>query len=154
MTTINDLKIIGIAIRTTNQGGRSAQDIGKLWKQFYSENVLERIPNKLSNDIYAVYTEYKSDYQDEYTAILGAQVSSLDDIPSGLVGRHFPHEMFKVFTAKGLIPTAVMDVWNNIWQRDKELQRRYTYDFELYEEKSQRGESSEVDIYIAINEQE
>ena len=146
-----DLKIIGIAIRTINRAGRSAQDIGKLWEQFYSENLLEKIPNKLSNDVYSIYTDYKSDYTDEYTAIIGVQVSSLDTIPSGLIGRHFPTETFEVFTARGPMPQAVMDAWLNIWQRDHELGRKYTYDFELYGERSQNGANSEVPIYLATH---
>ncbi len=153
MITINDLKIIGVAVRTTNKGGQSAQDIGKLWGQFYSENLLEKIPNKLSNDIYSVYTDYKSDYQDEYTTIIGLQVSSLDTVPGGLMGRQFPAENFEVFTAKGQMPEAVTDVWLDIWQRDSELQRKYTYDFELYGEKSQNGENSEVKVFIATSKE-
>jgi len=154
MITINELKIIGVAVRTTNKDGRSAQDIGKLWGQFYSENLPGKIPNKLSNDIYSVYTDYKSGYQDEYTTIIGLQVSSLDAIPDGLTGRQFPAETFDVFTAKGQMPEAVVNVWLDIWQRDDELQRKYTYDFELYGEKSQNGENSEVKIFIATSKQE
>jgi len=153
MTTFNELKIIGIAIRTTNQGNQSAQDIGKLWEQFYSENLLEKIPNQLSRDIYSVYTDYKSDYKDEYTTILGLQVSSLDNIPGGLIGRHFPAETFEVFTAKGQMPQALMDTWSDIWQRDGELQRKYTYDFEHYGKLSQNGGNSEVEVFIATHRQ-
>ena len=145
------LKIIGIAVRTTNKDGQSARDIGELWGQFYSQNLLETIPNKLSNDIYSIYTDYKSDFTDEYTTIIGLQVSSLDTIPSGLIGRQFPTETFEVFTAKGEMPQAVMNTWLDIWQRDNELQRKYTYDFEFYGEKSQNGENSEVQIFIATN---
>ena len=146
-----NLKIIGIAVRTTNKDGQSARDIGELWGQFYSQNLLETIPNKLSNDIYSIYTDYKSDFTDEYTTIIGLQVSSLDTIPSGLIGRQFPTETFEVFTAKGEMPQAVMNTWLDIWQRDNELQRKYTYDFEFYGEKSQNGENSEVQIFIATN---
>ena len=145
------LKIIGIAVRTTNKDGQSARDIGELWGQFYSQNLLETIPNKLSNDIYSIYTDYKSDFTDEYTTIIGLQVSSLDTIPSGLLGRQFPTETFEVFTAKGEMPQAVMNTWLDIWQRDNELQRKYTYDFEFYGEKSQNGENAEVQIFIATN---
>ena len=145
------LKIIGIAVRTTNKDGQSARDIGELWGQFYSQNLLETIPNKLSNDIYSIYTDYKSDFTDEYTTIIGLQVSSLDTIPSGLIGRQFPTETFEVFTAKGEMPQAVMNTWLDIWQRDNELQRKYTYDFEFYGEKAQNGENSEVQIFIATN---
>jgi len=52
MTPINEFKIIGIAVKTTNKDNQSAQDIGKLWQQFYVENLFDKIPKKLSNDIY------------------------------------------------------------------------------------------------------
>jgi len=48
------------------------------------------------------------------------------------------------------MPKAIVDVWMDVWNRDKELNRMYSYDFELYGEKSQNGEDSEVDIYIAV----
>jgi predicted transcriptional regulator YdeE len=149
MERINNLKIIGLYVRTTNKDNQSAQDIGKLWGQFYAENLLERIPDKVSNDIYSIYTDYKSNYQDDYTTIIGVQVNNLNSIPAGCVGREFPTENFKIFTAKGQLPKAIIDTWLSIWQQDDELQRKYTYDFECYTGKSQNGENSEVDIYIA-----
>lgn len=149
MTTIKDFNIIGISVKTTNKDNQAAQDIGKLWQQFYEENLFDKIPNKLSHDIYSIYTDYKSDFTDEYTTIIGIQVESLENIPTGLIGRQFPSDNFVKFTAKGPMPKAIVDVWTDIWKRDKELNRKYTYDFEVYGEKSQNGENSEVEIYIA-----
>jgi predicted transcriptional regulator YdeE len=149
--TVDDFAIIGISVRTTNKANQSARDIGKLWQRFYAENLLGKIPDKVSDDIFSIYTDYKSDYTEPYTIILGLQVNTLENIPNGLVGRQFPAENFLTFTAKGPMPQAVIDVWVDIWQRDKELQRRYTYDFEVYGAKSQRGNDSEVDIYVATN---
>ena len=149
MTPINEFKIIGIAVKTTNKDGQSAQDIGKLWQQFYVEKLFDKIPNKLSSDIYSIYTDYKSDFTDEYTTIIGVQVSSLENIPTGLIGRQFPSDNFAIYTAKGLMPEAIVEAWIDIWEKDKELSRKYTYDFEVYGEKSQNGENSEVEIYIA-----
>ncbi len=47
------------------------------------------------------------------------------------------------------MPNAVINTWLDIWNRNEELSRKYTYDFEVYGEKSQNGENSEVEIYIA-----
>lgn len=149
MITINEFKIVGISVKTTNKDNQSAQDIGKLWQQFYVENLFDKIPNKLSNDIYSIYTDYKSDFTDEYTTIIGVQVTSLENIPTGLIGRQFPSDNFMKFTAKGLMPKAIVEAWIDIWEKDKELSRKYTYDFEVYGEESQNGENSEVEIYIA-----
>lgn len=47
------------------------------------------------------------------------------------------------------MPNAVVNTWREIWKKDKELDRKYSYDFEVYTEKSQNGENSEVEIYIS-----
>lgn len=147
---INGFKIIGIATRTTNKDNKSQKDLEELWGQFYSENILEKVSNKISNEIISIYTDYKSDYTEDYTTIIGVAVSSIDKVPNGLIGREFPSENFQKFVAKGDMPNAVVETWNEIWKKDKELNRKYTYDFEIYGENSQNGENSEVDIYIAI----
>ena len=148
MTT--GFNIIEIATRTSNKNNQSQEDLGKLWGRFFAENILEKIPNKLSSDIISIYTDYKSDYTDEYTTIIGVPVTTLDEIPSGLIGREFASDNFQKFTAKGAMPQAIIDVWLDIWQRDKELKRKYTYDFEVYGPKSQNGENAEVEIYLAV----
>ena len=51
--------------------------------------------------------------------------------------------------AKGEIPNAVANAWSDIWLKDEELNRKYTYDFEVYGEKSQNEKNSEVEIYVA-----
>ena len=142
-------KIIGISIETTNEDGKSIEDMGKLWGKFYSDGVSEKIPNKESDEIYSIYTDYESDYTGKITAILGQKVKSLDEIPDGLVGREFKGGKYIKFVAKGEMPDAIVDVWGKIWKEDKELKRRYTADFEVYGEKSQNGAKSEVEVFIA-----
>jgi predicted transcriptional regulator YdeE len=150
MNMTNGFKIIGLAIRTTNKDNQALQDLGKLWGQFFSENVFDKIPNKQSNEILSIYTDYKSDYTEEYTTIIGVPVTTLDEIPEGLTGREFQAEQFQKFVAKGEMPNAVAGTWGEIWRRDKELNRKYSYDFEVYGEKSQQGANSEVEIFIAV----
>jgi predicted transcriptional regulator YdeE len=146
----NGFKIIGISIRTTNANKQSQQDLEKLWGQFFAENIIAKIPNKISSNILTIYTDYESDFTGEYTAIIGIPVSTLDEIPSGLIGREFETGNFLKFVAKGEMPNAVTNTWVEIWQQDKELNRKYSYDFEVYGEKSQNGINSEVEIFIAI----
>ena len=106
----------------------------------------------MNGNVYAIYTDYESDYTGEYTTLLGLEVSSLDEIPSGLVGREFPKQNFKRFLAKGAMPQAVAEAWQKIWEQDKELNRLYQYDYELYTEKSQQGDLSEVEIFIGVKD--
>ncbi len=147
----NGFKLIGISTRTTNENNKSQQDLGELWNKFYSEEIFEKIPNKISNEILAIYTDYKSDYSEDYTTIIGVPVSTLNEIPTGLIGQEFEKENFQKFVAKGEMPNAVLNTWKEIWKNDKELKRKYTYDFEVYGEKSQNGKNSEVEIYVATN---
>jgi predicted transcriptional regulator YdeE len=151
MIKIDGFNIIGISVRTSNRNNQSAQDLAKLWGEFYEKGLFDKIPNKVSNDIYSIYTDYKSDFTDEYTTVIGMQVTSLDDIPGGLIGQQFSSDNFIRFVAKGSMPKAIVDVWTDVWNRDKELNRKYSYDFEVYGDKSQNGEDSEVDVYIAVH---
>ncbi len=147
---MDNFKVIGISTETTNENGKSAEDLGKLWQRFHSENIADKILNKSSYEIYAIYTDYETNYKGKYTAIIGFKVNSLDNIPHGLIGRELSGEKYEKFVAKGKMPDAVMETWQEVWEKDEELNRKYTADFEVYREKSQNGENSEVEIYIAI----
>jgi len=144
-------KIIGITTKTSNQNGEAPMAIGALWGQFISENLLEKIPNQLDSDILCIYTDYESNYTGKYTCLLGLKVSSLDIIPEGLTGREFEGGNFQPFLAKGELPQAVVETWQQIWDQDKTLNRSYTYDYEVYDERSRQGGSSEVAVFIAKN---
>ena len=146
----NGFKLIGISVRTTNQNNKVQEDLGKLWGQFSSENINEEIPNKISNEILAIYTDYQSNDTEDYTTIIGVPVSTLTEIPNGMIGQEFQPENFKKFIAKGEIPKAVDDTWINIWEQDKNLNRKYTYDFELYGANCNKGTDSEVEIFVAL----
>ncbi len=148
----NSFKVIGISVRTTNKNNKSGRDLGNLWNRFFKENIINKIPNKESSEIFLIYTDYKSNYLDDYTAILGMRVSSIEDVPEGFVGREFEEENFQKFVAKGRIPEAIQKTWMNIWNDDSKLGRKYTYDFEVYGEKANNPEDAEVDIFVATEE--
>ncbi len=149
LITIEEFFIIGLSIRTTNENEQSATDIPALWNKFMSENTIENIPNKIDSSIYAVYAEYEKDYTKPYTTILGCKVSSLENIPTGMIGKTIAKETYKQFTAKGkLADGIVIQKWIEIWNTD--LKRKYTADFEIYGEKASNPENAEVPIFIAL----
>lgn len=149
MEQIENFKIIGIDAWTTNENAKASKDLGTLWERFFSENVTTKIQNKISDDIYSIYTDYESDHKGNYRAIIGLKVASLEEIPAGLIGREFKGGKYQKFLVKGAMPNAVVEKWQEIWKKDEELDRKYTADFEVYGKNSQNGENSEVDIYIA-----
>lgn len=144
------MKIIGIYTETTNENEQAAKDLGELWQRFYREGVSAKIPNKQSDEIYSIYTDYETDYRGKYKTIIGHIVTSIDAVPEGLIGREFPNEKYEKFVAKGEMPGAVVQTWKRIWDGDESLNRTYTADFEVHGEKSQNGADSEVEIYIAV----
>lgn len=148
-TKIKPFEVIGISTRTSNENNQTAQDIGQLWAKFMSEDISEKIPNKLGDDILSIYTNYESDHTKPYDTILGCKVSSLDTIPDGMVGQSFEGGTFAQFLSKGdATKGAVYNTWTEIWNTN--LDRLYTADFEVYGVRAQNPSDAEVNIFVAI----
>ena len=146
---IHKFSVIGISVRTTNENGQAGQDIPALWNKFMTEGIAEQIPNKIDNSIYCIYTEYENDHTKPYTTILGCKVENLDTIPNNMVGKTFEESTYTKYIAKGnILQGVVFNEWIKIWNSD--LDRTFTADFEVYDEKAQNLEKAEVDIFIAV----
>lgn len=149
-TTSETFHIIGIDVRTSNENGKAGQDIPNLWQKFMAENIAAKVSNKMSEEIFCIYTEYEGDHNKPYTTLLGCKVSNLDNVPEGMRGMTFKGGKQEQFQAKGnLMQGAVWQKWVEIWETD--LDRTYTFDYEVYGEKAQNPEDAEVDIYISIH---
>ena len=148
---INSFKIIGISIRTSNKEGQSMQDIPKLWEQFMANQTATKIPNKLNNNIVAVYTNYDSDHTEGYDTILGCQVATLENIPEGMIGTTFEGGSYTKYLAKGdLTQGVVYNTWAHIWE--EKIDRIYTADFEIYGEKALNPKDAEVEVLVATKD--
>lgn len=148
MTELNEFFIMGISVKTTNQNGQAMQDIGGLFGKFFAENIIEKIPNKASFDVYCMYTDYEGDFMAPYTTIIGCKVSSLEKIPEGLVGKKIPATKYKVFNSKGKLPECVGKTWGEIWQSN--LDRKYLADFDVYGMKALDPNNAEVETYVSV----
>lgn len=146
---VEPFKIMGIQVHTTNEDGQSAKDMGELWGRFYAENIISQVQNPAGNEVYVIYTNYESDYRGKYTAIIGLKVKTTKNVPEGLVAREFKGDIYTKIMVKGLMPDAIMNTWKKIWDADKELQRKYTADFEVYGPEFENSSESEIEIYIA-----
>jgi predicted transcriptional regulator YdeE len=71
----------------------------------------------------------------------------LNELPEGVTGVSIPEQQYETFTAKGKMPEALGNSWQDIWQ--KRMDRTYGFDFEHYDEKS-FGEHPEVSIWIGV----
>ncbi len=145
---IEEFNIIGITVRTTNANNQSYKDIGELFGKFMNHNISGKIPNKLTEDVYCIYTEYESDFNGPYTTIIGCKVSSLTGIPDGLTGRTIPGSKYLVYKSTGKLSISLGKTWELIW--NSEIPRRYTADFDIYGEKARNLDNAEVDTYVSV----
>ncbi len=135
--------LVGPQIRTQNVPGKADQDIPKLWGQVINEELLNQITAAKSEVIYALYSEYDGGFMSPYNCLIGKEVSSSDAACEGMVTVTIPEQTYHVFKVKGPMPQAILETWQVIWQKDAELKRTYTYDFEVY------NSPDDVDIYIS-----
>lgn len=141
---------IGVPIETSNENGRFHQDVPPLWDRFFREEMAEKIPNRINQDLLAVYTHYHGDYTKPFTYLIGCEVKNLNTIPQGMKGVEIEAAPYAVFTAKGEFPQSMMKTWQAIW--NSPVKRSYTTDFEQYRSDFNPQESPEVNIHIAIND--
>jgi predicted transcriptional regulator YdeE len=141
---------IGLKLRTNNEECSSAMPAHK--EKFFKENIPAKIPNKIDGNILALYTDYEGDYTKPYSWILGCEVSSLNEIPAGLVGKVIPESKYAVFTTQGEFPQGLIAAWQTVWQSN--IPRSYTTDFELYRSNFHPQKNPEVKVYIAIDDED
>lgn len=152
----SEFSIIGIQVRTSNAKEMTGQgDIPKQWSKFYKEGIADKIPHKVDSTVYAVYTNYASDYNGEYDFIIGMKVSGASDVPPGMVAKKVPSGRFAVITsAKGPVERVVPQAWQRVYSLDDNRQlggaRAYKADFELYDQRSQNPQDAQLDLYIGL----
>lgn len=148
--------VIGIAARTTNAAEFQGRGIIlRLWQRFIQDRIASKIPNRLDSDILALYYDYASDKDGEYSFLIGARVKAGTEVPEGMVVVRVPASGYAVFTTqKGAVPKVVIDVWQKIWQLEEsgELKRAYRIDYQQYDERSYNPLDAKIDIYISVRD--
>jgi predicted transcriptional regulator YdeE len=147
--------VVGIAVRTSNaEQMTAARPIGKQWERLFKEGVLATIPNKADGKIVAVYSEYASDKDGEYTYLLGARVTKVESLPAGMTVKNVPAGRYAVFTSeRGPVQKVVVEMWRRVWETPKNVlggDRTYKADFEVYDERAQNPADAVVDLYVAV----
>jgi predicted transcriptional regulator YdeE len=151
-----EFSVVGIQVRTSNAKEITGSGaIPKQWEKFFKEGIADKIPNKVDSTVYAVYTGYASDYNGEYDFIIGMKVSRLSDVPPGMVAKKIPGGKYAVVTsAKGPVAKVVPQAWQRVYSLDDNNQlggaRAYKADFELYDQRSQNPQDSQVDLYVGL----
>jgi predicted transcriptional regulator YdeE len=103
-TDKSEFKLTGLKLdkKTTNEGGQSGIDCGNLWQKFEKENYVERIPEKLSDEIYAAYFAYEGDYTKPFSYFIGCKVKIDSETPPGMDNLIVPAGNFKLSIPGGV----------------------------------------------------
>jgi predicted transcriptional regulator YdeE len=140
------LKVIGIQMKTTNEKGQSGKDISQFWEKFRKENIFDKIPNKKDGNLLAMYSDYEGDFMQPFHYMICCEVTSLEDVPLGMIGKLVPPADYTILKAQGKFPDCLVQTWQTIWESD--LKRSYRCDFEIY--KKMDPEHADIDIYIGV----
>lgn len=119
-----NIEIFGKKIRVNND---NFSPIAELWGDV--------MVDKPAGDIFAVYSNYASDYKGDYDLLVGTK--DWDEEKSVLIEAGD----YLVFSVDNASHKGVEETWQKIWARDSELKRAYKTDFEWYHT------SGEIDIF-------
>jgi predicted transcriptional regulator YdeE len=148
--------VIGISVRTSNAKETTSDGvIGKQWQKFFQEGVLQRISNKVDSNIYAVYSDYASDKNGEYSLTLGARVPDSSAVPAGLVLNTVHAGSYAVVASdQGPVAKVVVAAWQRVWEMEDRHAlggaRAYQTDYEFYGQHAANPQDSRVDLYIGL----
>jgi predicted transcriptional regulator YdeE len=151
---LDGFTLIGIEARTNNtDSGRKA--ISEQWGRFFKEGIFDRIPDKLDASIYALYTDYESNRDGQFSLLIGAKASDAAMAPPGMVKKSVPKQKYAALSsAKGPVAKVVPEAWKQVWNLEDSSglggPRSYRADFELYGPPSRDPNHAEVDLYIGI----
>jgi len=142
--------LTGLALKTktTNANNQAATDCGNLWQEFEKGDYFNRIPGKLSDEVFAVYHNYEGDYTQPYEYFIGCKVNAGSVAPEGMDTLTIPAGKYQKIEAKGTMPDCVANAWREIWKSD--TPRTYIADFEVYDERSKDWANATVDIYLGV----
>lgn len=150
--------LLGLKVRTSYQNelnpltSQIIPCVGRYWQ----EKIADTIPfRKNPGVLHAAYCEYDNDYTGAYSYFIGEEVSSIENMPSGLEILTIPAGRYTKFTTPmGIMPFVVIHGWQQIWAMTEAQingKRRYDVDFEIYDERAKDPNQTILDIYLGVS---
>lgn len=157
---LKEIKLVGITARTSNalESDPSKNKIPATVQKYFHEGLAEKIQNRKNpHTTLCVYTNYKSDFTEDYTYFIGEEVTSFEGLDERFETLTIPPQTYLKFTTPpGPMPAVCIDMWKNIWSMESLANlggnRAYIADFEVYDERSQDHKNVVLDIYIGVTD--
>ncbi|REE05660.1 GyrI-like domain-containing protein [Marinoscillum furvescens] len=146
ITIPSPIQLVGLDLnrRTTNTNAQSSEDCGALWQKFEQE-VASKIKGRLSDKVFAVYYDYDPNDPAAFRYFVGSEAPT-EPNPE-LDHLMIPPGSYQKVVAKGKMPECMTTAWKEVWE--SKHSRQYTFDFEVYDSRSQDWSNAEVDIFIS-----
>jgi predicted transcriptional regulator YdeE len=154
--------VIGISARTSNAAERAGKGvIPALWQRFIAEDLAKKIAPDSRHTLVALYTDYASDKDGEYTVVIGIRTRYdmpwLHDqaeiaVPAGMVKYYVPGQNYEVYVSQpGSLWEEVAKTWQQIWAEEDRgrINRSYKVDYEVY---ANGIESMTAEIYVGVKD--
>ncbi len=148
LETLAGFDVVGVSEVITDNENASFQ-INALWEKFFKKSVGQKVDDRDSDVIYAVYSDYEGDHTKPYRVTIGYKVSNSDNVPAGFHHVEGKKADYAMMSAAGEQPKALLETWTAIWQSD--LDRKFETDFEVYGPRFFEDGLHEVLIAIGVN---
>ncbi len=139
--------VVGYAVRTTNaaEADQARAQLPGLWGRAGAPGAFAHVPGRIDENLYAVLTDYESDHNGAYTQIVGVAVRTAARLPEGMVAVRVPGVPALLFEARGPMPGALLDAWQQVWKHTESgatPARAFTTDLEIHH-------PGGVDLFVA-----
>lgn len=130
--TNEPVTIIGRQVRTNS--ALSVEAIPMLWSEVTESNMLASVPGRVSDDVYAVYTNLEDagvSNAGYFSFIIGVAVAPSTPVPTGMVLVSIPRSPRLSFAVPSNDPSRVVEAWEQAWAFDDRA-KTFTCEYELY----------------------
>ncbi len=122
------------------------------WKQFFTENMSERISSKVYPSVHAVYYNYHDQFDSEkkgYDMLIGyITADGVTQADPAITTIQIPAQDYRYTTTNEISPENIFGMWNTINTTPaSELPRNYGYDLDMYNEAH-----TELTIAVSVSE--
>jgi predicted transcriptional regulator YdeE len=151
--------IIGIEARTSNAKEMSGQGVipaqWQKWQNRLTERIKQPEVHAADGNLYAVYTDYASDRNGEYSFLIGVKADEGAILPPGMVQKKIPAGDYALIRSdNGPVSKVVIVAWQRVWTLEDKAQlggpRAYRADFDVYGLGAVDPLNSQVDLYVGL----
>lgn len=145
---LEEKKVAGLKIRTSNTDPQMGSKIGETWQRFYADGIEASLADRRNDTCIGLYTNYENGDAGAYDVVVGCEVEAESSQSKMVETETLAAGKYAKFIVHGDVQKAVGDFWMKLWGMD--LDRKFGCDFEEYQP-GEDMEKAEIHVYISLN---